>query len=151
MNVNLPADPSTSTIEPRSNPESNTTMNCTTQRETSQSQAPTADRVAYQLPPVNIYETEDGFTLEADVPGVTREGIEVYLDQNELTLLGRRSLTRPETAHYRESADGDFRRVFELHPGLDADKITARVENGVLFLHLPKREQVKPRRISVTD
>lgn len=124
-------------------------MNTLTQRENDTPAV--AERAVYQLPPVNIYETEDGFTLEADVPGVTREGIEIYLDQNELTLLGRRSLTRPETAHYRESADGDFRRVFELHPELDTDKITARVENGVLLLHLPKREQVKPRRIAITD
>lgn len=124
-------------------------MNTLTKRET---ETPAAtERVNYQLPAVNIYETEDGYTLEADVPGVTREGLEIYLDQNELTLLGRRATTRPELRHYRESSDGDFRRVFELHPELDTDQITARVENGVLTLHLPKREHVKPRRIAITD
>lgn len=123
-------------------------MNTITQREKEGSA--NTERVSYQLPAVNIYETEDGFTLEADVPGVTREGIEIYLDRNEITLLGRRSVSRPETTHYRESAEGDFRRVFEVNPELDTDKITARVESGVLTLHLPKREQVKPRRIAIT-
>ena len=109
------------------------------------------DRRSYQLPAVNIFETVEGFTLEADVPGVTRDGLEIFLDRNELTLLGRRSATRPEAVHYRESVDGDFRRVFELNPEIDTDRITARVENGVLTLQLAKREQVKPRRIAVTD
>jgi HSP20 family protein len=124
-------------------------MNTMTQSETDRGTA--AERRNYQLPAVNIFETAEGYTLEADIPGVTREGLEVYLDQNELTLLGRRTVSRPELAHYRESGDGDFRRVFELHPEIDTDKITARVENGVLTLQLAKREQVKPRRIAVTD
>lgn len=111
----------------------------------------TAERRNYQLPAVNIFETDDGFTLEADIPGVTRDGLEIYLDRNELTLLGRRSTSRPEAVHYRESSEGDFRRVFELNPEIDTDRITARVESGVLTLHLAKREQVKPRRIAVTD
>lgn len=110
-----------------------------------------AERVEYAIPAVNIYETEDGYLLQADMPGVTRDGLEIYLDGNELTLLGRRTVTRPEGVHYRESSDGDFRRVFELDPELDTDKITARVESGVLTLRLAKREHLKPRRISVTD
>lgn len=123
----------------------NNTSLCETQKETR------GERVQYQLPPVNIYETTDGYTLEADMPGVNREGLEIYLDQNELTLLGRRAGGVPETMHYRESRDGDYRRVFELDPEIDTDKITARVENGVLTLHLARREQVKPRQIAVTD
>jgi HSP20 family protein len=109
------------------------------------------DDASYQIPAVNIYEVEDGYVLEADVPGVTKDSLEIYLDQNELTLLGRRTPTSLETAHYRESANGDFRRVFELNPEINAEKITARVENGVLTLHLAKREAAKPRKISVTD
>lgn len=125
-------------------------MNTTTPCEAEQRPA-TAERRNYLVPAVNIRETQDGYTLEADIPGVTRESLEIYLDQNELTLVGRRTLVRPEGVHYRESGDGDFRRVFELHPEIDTDKITARVENGVLTLQLARREQVKPRRISVTD
>lgn len=124
-------------------------MNAVTKREP---ETPAAtERLRYQLPAVNIYETEEGYLLEADMPGVTRDGLEIHLDRNELTLLGRRSVTTPETAHYRESVDGDFRRVFELDPEIDTEKITARVESGVLSLHLAKREQMKPRRIAVTE
>jgi HSP20 family protein len=110
-----------------------------------------AERVNYQLPAVNIYETEDGYTLEADIPGVNREGLEVHLDQNELTLVARRQGSTEGTVHYRETANGDFRRVFELNPEIDTGKIAARVDQGVLTLHLPRREAVKPRRIAVTD
>lgn len=124
-------------------------MNTFSKRESDNATA--TERVTYQLPAVNIYEAEDGFTLEADLPGVTRESLEIYLEQSELTLLGRRNAARPETTHYRESAEADFRRVFELNPELDTEKITAGVENGVLTLRLPKREHVKPRRISITD
>jgi len=123
----------------------NKTMPCETQNETR------GESVRYHLPAVNIYETTDGYTLEADMPGVNRDGLEIYLDQNELTLLGRRPGSTPETVHYRESGSGDFRRVFELDPGIDTEKITARVENGVLTLHLARREQTKPRQIAVTD
>lgn len=108
------------------------------------------ERVTYQLPPVNIYETDDGYTLEADMPGVAKDGLEIFLERNELTLLGHRQGSRPETVHYRESGEGDFRRVFELDPEIDTDKINARVDNGVLTLHLAKREQTKPRKITVS-
>ncbi|MBX3746198.1 MAG: Hsp20/alpha crystallin family protein [Verrucomicrobiae bacterium] len=109
------------------------------------------ERVQYAIPPVNIYETPEGYLLEADMPGVTRDSLEIYLDRNELTLLGRRGITPTEGVHYRESGEGDFRRVFELDPEIDTDKITARVDQGVLTLHLARREHLKPRKISVTE
>lgn len=125
-------------------------MNALVKNESSAATA--SDRANYQLPPVNIYETEQGYVLEADMPGVTRESLEIYLDRNDLTILGRRPNTVAETTtHHRESGEGDFRRVFELHPEIDAQRISARVENGVLTLELAKREEVKPRRIQVTD
>ena len=71
------------------------TMNATTQHEQGPDAPAVAERVSYHLPAVNIYESEDGYTLEADVPGVTRESLEIYLDRNELTLLGRRTSPRP--------------------------------------------------------
>ena len=124
-------------------------MNTVTQRD---AETPAvAERLNYQLPTVNIYETDDGYTLEADIPGVSRDGLEIHLDQNELTLVAHRQPLPGGTEHYRESANGDFRRVFELDPEIDTDKIAARVEQGVLTLHLPRREAVKPRKIAVTD
>lgn len=102
-------------------------------------------------PRVNITETKDGYLLHAEMPGVNKDGLEILLEGNELTLIGRRS-EGPEGAQlvYRESAARDFRRMFVLDPTIDVGKIDAKMENGVLNLHLPKAEVVKPRKIAVT-
>jgi len=104
----------------------------------------------YLHPQVNIIENKESYTLEAEMPGVNKEGLEISLEGNELTILGRRS-TGLEGAQcvYRESAQRDYRRTFELDPAIDTSKITARMDNGILFLELPKAEQVKPRKIQV--
>jgi len=125
-------------------------MNTLQQKQRDSEKPAVAERVNFQLPAVNIHETDDGYTLEADMPGVTREGLEIYLDRNELTLVGRRTPVKSETVHYRESSVDDFRRVFELDPQIHTDSITAKVDNGVLTLNLAKREEVKPRKIAVT-
>lgn len=125
-------------------------MNAMTKSE-AEAPAAAAERVEYALPAVNIYETNDGYLLEADLPGVTKEGLEIYLDQNELTLVGRRESKKLGDVHYRESSDGDFRRVFELDPLIDTNRVTASVDNGVLTLNLNKREQLKPRKIAIGD
>jgi HSP20 family protein len=86
------------------------------------------------------------------MPGVSKEGLEVTIENGELVLVGRRTdQTFPGTLVYRESRPADFRRVFDLDPSIDTSKITARMEHGVLTLTLPKAEEVKPRRIQVTD
>src|SRR5258705_12785880 len=80
-------------------------------------------------PEVNIFETKDGYVLQADMPGVDKSGLEVTLEGNTLTIVGRRN--EPEfgvNPVYRESRDGDFRRVFELDPTIESAKINARVE-----------------------
>jgi HSP20 family protein len=100
-------------------------------------------------PQVNIVETKDGFVLEAEMPGVNKEGLEILLEGNELTIVGRRQRFEGAEAVYRESYDYDFRRSFELDPMIDTARITARMDSGVLFLELPKAEKVKPRKISV--
>lgn len=113
-------------------------------------QQQTAQR-GYVSPRVNITETKDGYLLEAEMPGVNKTGLEISLEGNELTLTGRRGTeTQGLDLLYRESSDRDFRRVFVLDPTIDSAKIEAKMENGVLRLHLPKAEQVKPRRIQVT-
>jgi HSP20 family protein len=125
------------------------TMNSVAQRETNGGGTP--HRVEYVLPAVDIYATEDGYVLEADMPGVTRDGLEVSLDRNELTLVGSRQAHSYDSVHYRESGEGDFRRVFELDPEIDTEKIAARVDNGVLTLKLSRREHLKPRKIAIGD
>ena len=106
----------------------------------------------YVSPRVNITETKDGYLLEAEMPGVNKGGLEVSLEGNELTLVGRRQEeTQDLQLVYRESTKRDFRRVFVLDPTIDSAKIDAKMDNGVLRLHLPKAEKVKPRRISVSE
>ena len=86
------------------------------------------------------------------MPGVNRAGLEVTLEGNTLTLTGHRDQTPPQAAAlYVESKPASFRRVFEVDPTIEAGKISAHLEQGLLKVHLPKAERVKPRRIAVTD
>jgi len=104
----------------------------------------------YVSPDVNIFETANSYTLEAEMPGVTKEHLEVTLEGNCLTLVGHRTDESPSgTVLLRESRPADFRRVFELDPAIDTQRIRAQMQQGVLTLELPKAEAVKPRKISV--
>jgi HSP20 family protein len=105
----------------------------------------------YVRPAVNIFETADGYVLEAEMPGVNKDGLTVNLEGNLLTLEGRRSAQEIPGADqlYRETREADFRRSFELDPAIDSAKISAKLEQGLLTLTLPKAEAVKPRKITV--
>jgi HSP20 family protein len=108
----------------------------------------------YFVPPVNIFETDEQYVVEADLPGVTKDGLEITVEDNELTIIGRRGDFHQEPnaeVLYQETRPGDFRRVFELDPTIDTAKINAKMQQGVLTLTLPKAEKVKPRKINVTD
>jgi HSP20 family protein len=123
-----------------------TMNNAEPQRPVKQTEVPRS----YLTPRVNITENKDGYLLQAEMPGVNKSGLEVSLDGNDLVIVGRRNGGDFGAALYRESKDMDFRREFELDPSIDAGKIAARMDNGVLTLTLPKAEQVKPRKISVS-
>lgn len=109
-------------------------------------------REEYVAPQVNIFETKDGYVLEADMPGVNKQGLEITLHDNEITIVGRRE-TEPNPGQplFRERHQADYRRVFELDPAIDGAKITAKMNQGILTLTLPKSEKVKPRKIRVDD
>ena len=108
--------------------------------------------MTYVTPVANILETSDGYLLEVEMPGVAKDGIEVTVENGELVLVGRRGdKETPGTTLYRESRMLDYRRVFDLDPSIDTGKIMAKMEQGILSLTLPKAEEVKPRRIQVTD
>lgn len=125
-------------------------MNAIAQKEKSAAPATVQADKVYLSPDVNIFENEQGYVLEAEMPGVNKDGLEVTLEANSLTLVGRRADDVPK-AHllYRESRPADFRRVFELDPAIDTTKIRAQMNQGLLTLELPKAEAVKPRRIKV--
>jgi HSP20 family protein len=101
-------------------------------------------------PAVNIFETGEGYVLEAEMPGVSKDGLDVSLEGNEITITGRRKFetTAGETL-LNERPFANYRRVFELDPAIDTSKISARMEQGVLKLTLPKSERVQPRKIAI--
>ena len=107
-------------------------------------------RRGWILPQVNIVESKDGYVLEAEMPGVNKAGLEILLEGNELTIVGRRNADVPNAQLvYRESPDRDYRRTFELDPAIDTGRINARMDTGILYLELPKSDRVKPRKINV--
>jgi HSP20 family protein len=123
-------------------------MNATLQRE------PRANgrsaQQEYLAPDVNIFETKDGYVLEAEMPGVSKDGLDITLEGNEITIVGhRKEESAPGEALFRECRTADFRRVFELDPAIDIGKISAKIDQGMLTLSLPKSERVKPRKIAV--
>ncbi|MDB6057916.1 MAG: hspA [Verrucomicrobiales bacterium] len=106
------------------------------------------------IPRVNIVETDEQYIVEADLPGVSKDGLEITVEDNELTIFGRRNDCHEvpnAQVLYQETRPGDFRRVFELDPAIDTSKINAKMQQGVLTLTLPKAEKVKPRKITVGE
>ncbi|MDB6028690.1 MAG: putative heat shock protein [Verrucomicrobiales bacterium] len=126
-------------------------MNTMTEKRTQETQQQQREREQFVVPDVNIYETKDGYLLEAEMPGVNKEGLEITLEGTELTITGRRSDQPPQGADilFSESRLLNYRRVFELDPTVDTAKINAKVEQGVLTLTLPKAEKVKPKKITI--
>jgi HSP20 family protein len=118
-------------------------------RETRESNRGQAEQ--FITPPASVAEIGDGYMLKIEMPGVKKDGLEISVENNELTIIGRRSLPAVEaTLIHRESHPENFRRLFELDPSIDADKIGAKIDQGLVTLTLPKAEHVKPRKITVS-
>ena len=98
-----------------------------------------------------LSETAEGYMLELEMPGVNKDGLEISIENNELSIVGRRSNPAIDGALvHRESRSHNFRRSFEMDPSIDHGKISARINQGIVTLTLPKAEQVKPRKIAVS-
>jgi HSP20 family protein len=110
----------------------------------------TRDRSVY-VPQVDIVETEDALEIFADMPGVTRDTVEVTLEQRVLRIHGRAEMPLPEglAPLYLEYQPGDYERAFTLSDAVDPAGIEARVRGGVLHLKLPKAGPAKLQRIEV--
>lgn len=104
----------------------------------------------YIRPAVDIFETEEGLTLMADLPGVAKEGLDVGIEKGILTIKGSVSGETTGNTLYREFALANFYRQFQLPDEIDPEKTRAELKNGVLVLALPKAEAAKPRRIEIT-
>ena len=103
-------------------------------------------------PTVDLRETDDAYTLEADLPGMKKDDIDVSVMDNVVTLKGERkheAETKEKGYHRVERRHGSFERSFEIPGGFQGDKISANYENGVLKVTLPKREETKPKQIDV--
>ncbi|HZQ74986.1 MAG TPA: Hsp20/alpha crystallin family protein [Burkholderiales bacterium] len=104
------------------------------------------------LPPVDVFEDAAGITVYADVPGVTRENLEVHVEGDNLFLEGKIAVEMPKEleATHVEVPRSRYRRVFALSREFDTGKLTADLKNGVLRLRIPKAEHAKPKRIQVS-
>jgi len=101
-------------------------------------------------PPCDVYENGEELLVMADLPGVASNALEINFDKGELTIYARRADVPPQgTLLGAEFRSTDYRRRFAVPAGIDAGKIKAELKSGVLLLHLPKSEALKPRQISV--
>jgi HSP20 family protein len=102
-------------------------------------------------PPVDVYETPDEYVVTAELPGVTREDIQIELREGELTIRGQRPepSVRPDAYHRMERLQGPFTRGFVFADPIAADRINAEFHDGVLTITVPKAVRAEPRRIPV--
>ncbi len=105
-------------------------------------------------PPINVYQSDEGFTVTAEVPGLESESLTVEAEGDVLRLHGERQApveggVPDEAYHRRERRTGEFTREIRLPAGLDTEKVEAQLSDGILTVHLPKAEAAKPRKIEV--
>lgn len=107
--------------------------------------------LAYTYPPVNLWEDEGHFRAEAELPGMPLDALEIFVSEgNQLTIQGERKPVDTHGAwHRQERGFGKFSRTFTLPGEVDAEKVEAKLEQGVLRVTLPKSERARPRRIAV--
>jgi HSP20 family protein len=103
------------------------------------------------LPPVDVFEDDQGITLYADLPGVPKDRLQLNVDGDTLILDGEIALDMPKAmeATHIEVAFPRYHRVFTLSKELDTENLSADLKQGVLKLRIPKSEKAKPRKIQV--
>ena len=105
-------------------------------------------------PPVDIYETDDAFMLKAELPGFTKEDVNIEVHENRLIIRGERKReteAKEDQYHRLERAYGRFERAFWLPTTVDAEHIQASFKNGILEMRLPKSEKAKPKQIPIAE
>ena len=103
------------------------------------------------VPPADVYEDAEGITLHLDVPGLSKSRLNVHADKNTLVIEGSAQLDMPQemSAVYADVRSTLYRRSFVLSDELETEKTEANLKDGVLTVRIPKRAEVKPRRIEV--
>jgi HSP20 family molecular chaperone IbpA len=102
-------------------------------------------------PPVDIYETDNEYVLKADMPGVAKDNVNITFNNNELEITGKvdEQYTSNENMTYREYTLFNYYRKFVVSNAINPEGISASLENGVLTIKLPKREEAKPKKIEI--
>jgi len=102
-------------------------------------------------PVVDIFETEDDFTLIANMPGVKKENVKIKIEDGSLLIMGKVEYVNLLQRNFvlNESQIGNFYRKFQISDNIDDSKIEAKLENGQLVVHLPKHERAKPKNIEI--
>lgn len=105
----------------------------------------------YFVPPADIFEDNDALTLMMEMPGVSKDGVTIDIEDDRLSIEGKIDFAKYEGMEpvYTEYGVGHYKRAFTLSNKVDQDKITADLKDGVLQLKLPKAEAAKPRRIEI--
>ncbi len=111
--------------------------------------ATTREEERYLRPPVDIFELPDALEVLCDMPGVGKENVDIDINDNILTIKGKSTFESRGEPYYTEFDLSNYYRQFELSEDVDQEKITAELKHGVLKIHLPKAERVKPKRIEV--
>jgi HSP20 family protein len=112
----------------------------------------TAAGMGVWAPVVNVREDKSSYYVEAELPGMSKEDIQIEVENNVLSLKGERRSERKEeqeSYHFVERSYGSFYRSFALPKNVNADGIQAEYKDGVLHVALPKREEVKPKKVSI--
>lgn len=107
-----------------------------------------------EFPLVNVWTSEQGAIVRAEVPGIAPDDVDISLVHDTLTIRGSRKpeeLSEGESRHRHERGSGEFTRSLQLPFGVEGDKVEAKFANGVLQITLPRAEAEKPRRISVVS
>lgn len=110
-----------------------------------------ATPVATRKPVYRVSETDEAFHLTVNLPGVTKDQLEITSDADELRIVGKRAWKQPEgwTALHRETSSANYELALTHDNALNNEKITAELRDGVLSVTLPKAEEIKPRKITV--
>ena len=113
--------------------------------------APAAQTQAWRRPRYDVVENDDAFVVSVSLPGVRREGVNISLEDDALSITGTRTADLPKGWRplRRELPEGDYRLNLRLNVEVKEDAISATAENGILTLTLPKREKAVPRQIAV--
>ncbi len=101
------------------------------------------------VPLVDIFEEENNITLIGDMPGVSKDDLDLNIEKDVLHIYGKIQAADEKSPQYSEFREMDYYRAFNISDGIDTDKIDASLNNGVLKVVLPKSERLKPKKIEI--